>query len=101
METNIQNALLINNATLQDLEVMVTRTVERILEEKLQNVASLKADSPKDGLYKRVKAAEMLQISLPTLDCWTKAGLIEGRRIGRSIFYTEADLNKALKKLVR
>ena len=43
-------------------------------------------------------AAEKLQISLVTLDNWTKLGVINARKIGSRVYYTDSDINNALKK---
>ena len=48
---------------------------------------------------KEKEAAEKLRVSLVTLDAWTKAGIINARRIGGRIYYTEKDINDALKKV--
>ena len=41
----------------------------------------------------------MLRVSLVTLDNWTKLGIINARRIGTRVYYTDKDINDALKKV--
>lgn len=95
------NATLIQGATMGDLESMISR----LLDEKLANIANstLKLDKdPREGeLYKRKEAAIKLGISLPTLDAWTKAGLINARKIGTRVYYTDGDINESLKNTFR
>ena len=40
------------------------------------------------------------KVSLPTLDAWTKAGIINARRIGTRVYYTDKDINDALKRSI-
>lgn len=90
------NAMLIQGATIKDLESMMSR----LLDMKLANMYTPKVEeSPKNKLYKRKAAAEKLQISLVTLDNWTRQGGINARKIGSRIYYTDGDINNALRKL--
>lgn len=90
------NAILIQGTTINDLESMMSR----LLDKKLVNISTPKVDeSPKDRLYKRKAAAEKLQISLVTLDNWTKLGVINARKIGSRVYYTDSDINNALRKV--
>ncbi len=91
------NAMLIQGATMSDLENMMSRILDKKLANIIESTPKVE-DFPKDTLYKRKDAAIRLQISLPTLDAWTRAGIINGRRIGTRIYYTEKDINDALKK---
>ncbi len=91
------NAMLIQGATMNDLENMMSRILDKKLANIIESTPKVE-DFPKDILYKRKDAAIRLQISLPTLDAWTRAGIINGRRIGTRIYYTDKDINDALKK---
>lgn len=91
------NSMLIQGATMSDLESMISRILDKKLANIIESTPKVE-DFPKDILYKRKDAAIRLQISLPTLDAWTRAGIINGRRIGTRIYYTEKDINNALKK---
>lgn len=92
------NAMLIQGATMIDLESMMSRLLDKKLADIIESTPRVE-ESPKDGLYKRKDAAKMLQVSFPTLDAWTKAGIINARRIGTRVYYTEKDINDALKKV--
>lgn len=52
-------------------------------------------------LLDRKSAAKMLAISLPTLDYYTKQGVITGRRIGRKVLYREDELLNAGKAITQ
>lgn len=92
------NSMLIQGVTMSDLENMISC----LLDKKLTNIfeSAPKVDeTPKTGLNKRREAAEKLRVSLVTLDAWTKAGLIAAHRIGGRVYYTDKDINDALKKV--
>ena len=91
------NAMLIQGMTERSLESMISRLLDEKLATIIESTPKVE-DFPKDILYKRKDAAIRLQISLPTLDAWTRAGIINGRRIGTRIYYTDKDINDALKK---
>ncbi|WP_423148039.1 helix-turn-helix domain-containing protein [Rubrolithibacter danxiaensis] len=48
------------------------------------------------NLLTRVETAQILQISLPTLNTYTKRGLIKSYRIGSKIRYKFAEIEEAL-----
>lgn len=50
-------------------------------------------------LYTRKEVAKMLDISLPTLNDWTKDGKIKAHRIGTRVRYKEKDVEVALKEI--
>ena len=73
-----------------------------MLDKKLADIVNsiTKVDEhPNDGLYKRKEAAEKLRVSLVTLDSWTKIGIINARKIGTRVYYTDKDINNALKNV--
>jgi len=50
-------------------------------------------------LLSRKEAAEYLDISLPTLDKYTKLGRIRGTRLGGRVLYSDEDLEKSLTEI--
>ncbi len=92
------NSMLIQCATISDIESMMSRLLDKKLADILESTSKV-ADTPKDGLNKRKEAAEKLRVSLVTLDAWTKAGIIAAHRIGGRVYYTDSDINNALKKV--
>ena len=83
----MNNAVLIQNATLDDIEAMVNKAVERRMAEFYDRVRS-----KPPVLIKRKDAAKMLGISLPTLDMYGKAGILHQRHIGGRVYYEEEEL---------
>lgn len=94
------NSMLIQGVTMSDFESMISRLLDKKLANIFESIPK-QVESPKDGLYKRKEAAGKLRISLVTLDAWTKAGIITARRIGGRIYYTDKDINEALKQLAK
>ena len=52
-------------------------------------------------LLTRQETADMLKITLPTLNNWTKAGVLTPRYLGRRVYYRKSDIinNSKSKKL--
>lgn len=92
------NAMLIQGATMNELENMMSRLLDKKLADIVDSTPKVE-ESPNDGLYKRKEAAEKLRVSLVTLDNWTKIGIINARKIGTRIYYTDKDINDALKNI--
>ena len=55
-------------------------------------------NSSDQDLLSRKEVCQILKISLPTLNTWTKEGLIPSYRIGTRILYKSEDVNSALNK---
>ena len=92
------NAMLIQGLTERSLESMISR----LLDEKLATIieSTPKVEKrPDNGLYRRKEAAAILRVSLVTLDHWTKLGIINARRVGTRVYYTDKDINDAMKKI--
>ena len=45
-----------------------------------------------EALLTRQAAADMLQISLPTLHNWTKEGILTPRYLGRRVYYKKSEI---------
>jgi hypothetical protein len=63
-----------------------------IRELKMEEEAAMQFQSNNINLLDRKAAAKKLGISLPTLDQYTKEGIIIGRRIGKKVLYNEVEL---------
>jgi len=66
------------------------------LDEKIQKAVStalqsLPQNAP-DRLLTRKQAAELLDISLPTLTAWEKAKRIKATRIGSRVYFKQSEL---------
>ncbi|MFH6767526.1 helix-turn-helix domain-containing protein [Gaetbulibacter aquiaggeris] len=51
-----------------------------------------------EALLTRQAAADMLQISLPTLNNWTKAGILTPRYLGRRVYYKKSEIINSLNR---
>ena len=71
-----------------------------LLKETLrEEISGIQFKPPEQKFYSRQKAAEILNISLPTLDKYTRLGRIRGTRLGGRVLYSDEDLKKALKEI--
>jgi hypothetical protein len=74
------------------------------IEVRLSNIEGLisslneKQSAPK-SFSSREETAPRLKITLPTLDKYTKAGIIKGSRIGSRVLYLESDIVEAVKEI--
>jgi excisionase family DNA binding protein len=88
----MQNAVLLQNVTREELINDIRALVSEIIDQKLQ------PEPPKD-LLNRKEVSVMLRISLPTLQRMTQSGTITGYRIGRRVLYRADEVEKALKSI--
>lgn len=58
-----------------------------------------KGKDSEEILYTREETAKRLSISLPTLNEYTKRGIIIGNRLGRRVLYKQSDIEAALKAI--
>lgn len=49
-----------------------------------------------ERLLTRKEAAQLLRVSLPTLNQWAKSGILRPKRIGSRVLYGSADIATAL-----
>jgi excisionase family DNA binding protein len=85
----MENQILIQKASLSELKEMISDTMEQYLR-------PMAADKKVPAILIRQQAAKMLNVSLPTLHCWTMDGIVRGTRIGTRIRYRMADIEAAL-----
>jgi predicted DNA-binding transcriptional regulator AlpA len=89
--TNIANSVLIQGATLADIERMIDRAIAKRMEDFYKSI------QPKpDPLVKRVDAARLLGVSLPTLDNYAKYGILHPRHVGGRIYYVQSEIDTYL-----
>lgn len=83
--------------TPDQLKSVIVEAIKAELDRQLQKLAPADApNNPKDNFLTRIEAAKILGISLPTLNTWTKAGIVKGHRIGACVRYKLTDLEQAL-----
>ncbi|WP_223549964.1 MULTISPECIES: helix-turn-helix domain-containing protein [Aestuariivivens] len=86
----------INNFNIADLE----QAIKNVLNENIFN--GVLDNINKDisvNMYSREATADLLCVSLPTLNEWTKQGIIRAFRIGGRVLYKLEDINDALKEV--
>jgi excisionase family DNA binding protein len=63
------------------------KLLSEVVEEKLLQLTKTEEPKSKTVYLSRVEVAEMLKISLPTLNEWSKLGTLQSYRIGNRILY--------------
>lgn len=86
---NYGNSVLIQGATLEDIERMVNRAVDARMKAFYESI------QPKpDPLIKRVDAAKMLGVSLPTIDGYGRYGILHPRHVGGRVYYAQSEIDR-------
>ena len=88
---------LLNTLLKDHFDDFFAARVKEIFKEALREVqmeeGNLLATQTMDAKYlDRKSAAKKLGLSLPTLDQYTKEGIIKARRIGKKVLYIEQEL---------
>ena len=86
---NIANSVLIQSATLADIEQMINRAVDARMKAFYENI---KEKPP--VMVRRKDAAAFLGVSLPTLDAYGKYGILHPKHLGGRVYYDEAEIIK-------
>ena len=81
--------LLIQNVTLQELQEMISNT----LEEKFKALNISTRERVEEDLLTRKETAKLLRISLPTLADWTRQGILKSINLGRRVLYARLKCN--------
>lgn len=78
------------------IEQLATAIAEKLQPYFLQQ----EIEQPKEEGYKtRKETAEMLNISLPTLNQYTKKRILTGYRVGVRVLYKQSEIESALVKM--
>jgi excisionase family DNA binding protein len=88
--------LIIQGTTLDDFLTQVSKTVS-------ETIRAEKAETPiqvKPNYLTRSEVAGRLNISLPTLNEYTKKGLILAYRFGARVLYKESEVDNALTQVL-
>jgi hypothetical protein len=79
------NSTLIQSVTVEEF----SETLRQVVREEL---SALQPKQPTSNYLTRIEVSKLLKISLPTLNEYTRKGLIRGSRIGSRILYLESDI---------
>lgn len=63
----------------------------------LQNLSNSQPEKETTELLTRLQTAKILNVSLPTLNDWTKKGIIKGYKINSRVRYKKSEVFEALK----
>ena len=85
-------SVILQNISVSELRDLISEVVA-------QQVKQLKQPKQIPELLTRTEVSKILGISLPTLNDWTKRGLIPALRISSRIRYTKDSIYQALKKV--
>lgn len=85
----LQNAILIQGVTLEDLERMIDRAIKVRTEAFYESIRT-----KPEVLIKRKEAARLLGVSLPTLDAYGRVGILHLKHVGGRVFYTQSEIEK-------
>jgi hypothetical protein len=86
------NSTLIQNVTAEEF----SETLRLIVREEISAIQT-KESTPR--FLSRQEVANLLKISLPTLNEYTRTGIIKGSRIGSRILYDELSIKEAVKDI--
>ena len=86
-------ATILHEIDRDDLKILVGE----VLDEKLKLVMEPKKSEPQVRYLNRYEVRDRLRISLPTLNNWSKQGIVQSYRIGNRVLYREDEINASLK----
>jgi len=75
------------------------KIISDVIEEKLK-FSPRKALPEKQTIYlNRFEVVELLKISLPTLNNWSKSGIVQAYRIGNRVLYKADEIERAIQSV--
>ncbi len=86
-----------NSIILQGIDTdELKRIFKEVLEEKLGQESKSKESGRGLAYLNRFEVAKLLNISLPTLNNWSKSGIIQAYRIGNRVLYKPDEIDQAI-----
>lgn len=96
MVTKQYNSVIITmNA--DDFKSLVATAVKEAVKSEFESRSFNTTDGPKTYLSRK-EAAELLCVSLPTLNDWSKSGIVPSYKLGSRVRYRLVDIQTALRK---
>ena len=86
----IANSILIQNLSAEELSALVRLIVR-------EELANFNKKEVTNRFLSRQEVATLLKISLPTLNEYTRRGIIKGSRVGSRVLYDEVQIGEAVK----
>lgn len=90
----MKDSLLIQNVTVEELTEMLRSTIR----EEINTNRVIPEPSEEKNLTRK-ETAKLLRISLPTLNSYTKNGLLKAYTIGNRVLYSEKDIKTSVKEM--
>jgi len=90
------NEIILNGISFDQLQDSIRATVKNEVERIIGN---LPTPTTAPELITRKETAQILGISLPTLNLWTKNGTLPAQRIGTRVRYNRANVYASLKDI--
>ena len=87
-------SILISNLSIEDLGELIRQSIRT----ELESLTPMVPDESKKYLTRK-ETAEKLRICLPTLNTYTKKGILQGKRVGSRVLYLEGEVTEAVKML--
>lgn len=86
--------LILTNIPLAELISVITETVKSEFSKQTQTIAQIEIE-----YITRKEAAKLLGISLPTLNSYSKQGIVPAYRIGSGVRYKKEEVLRSLSKV--
>lgn len=91
----MENAIMLQNVSLEKLETLIARVVKMQLEEFYESQPT----NAKEVLLTREEACTFLKINKTSLWKWTKNGKLKAYGLGNRVYYKRAELLESVKKI--
>lgn len=91
-----KNEILLSSLPFEELKMQIS---EAVLKQLSPIINSITQKQPETELLTRKEVSELLDISYPTLNKWTKTGQLIGYRIGSKVRYKQSEIVKALSQI--
>lgn len=79
--------------TITQLEALISECIHKALSGTIKT-----EDKKSESYYSRKEAADMLKMSVVTLDRYLKMGIIKKHRVGNRILISDSEIKEALKR---
>jgi hypothetical protein len=89
------HSIILESISRDDLKELL----REVFEENFKNNSRPKEKVKINEYVTRFQVVEMLKISLPTLNNWSKAGILQSHRIGNRILYKPDEIHQAVQQV--
>jgi hypothetical protein len=89
----MQTSTILENLSANDLKELISQAFS----EHIEKIITPPTSEP--GYLSRKEVCKELRITFPTLNYYTKSGIIKGFRLGRRILYRQSDIAESLKQI--